>query len=503
MAEKIYPLVMDAGIQRDGTPFSTKKWTNGVNCRFQRNLPKKIGGYQQLFSVDPLYPVTGSIGVRSDQISLCYYGTSQGVFLNPLLKNGTSTGGSFDLTPDGYVPDPNSLWKFDTVYSTIANENNLKPNYIVAFPGINLESIDDPTERPVYYGVLGAADNLQYANISVSGGILVLSPYLIAYGNNGIINISTEEDPFDFKGETSLRRVCANTKIVAGLPLRGDSNTSGIFWSLNSVFRTSRGPDGSVSVNVISNNSSILSSRSVIEYNGIYFWAGCGTFMFYNGIVQDLPNDTNVNFFFDSIWPQNNQKVWAEKVPRYSEIWWHFCKDDSNIPNHAVIFNVEKKIWYDTPTAGRTSGYYETLFSKPVWFGRDAAYKHESGLNKINLNGTTQSVPFDISSSDLTFCAIGPSGNFTGVERNVYFRKIEPDFILNNNIGVTLDVTTKQYAQSEPFTAKTFELDNNTDYQSVDTQGRQISLRFHKDAIDFDFEMGSPLLDLTVGDGRP
>lgn len=47
---QIYTLGVEAGIKRDGTQFESREYTDGVWCRFQRGVPKKMGGYQQLFA---------------------------------------------------------------------------------------------------------------------------------------------------------------------------------------------------------------------------------------------------------------------------------------------------------------------------------------------------------------------------------------------------------------------------------------------------------------------
>lgn len=47
---KIYTLSIPAGIKRDGTIFETSEYNDGVWCRFQRGVPKKMGGYRQIFN---------------------------------------------------------------------------------------------------------------------------------------------------------------------------------------------------------------------------------------------------------------------------------------------------------------------------------------------------------------------------------------------------------------------------------------------------------------------
>jgi len=47
---KIYTLSIPAGIKRDGTIFETSEYNDGVWCRFQRGVPKKMGGYRETFN---------------------------------------------------------------------------------------------------------------------------------------------------------------------------------------------------------------------------------------------------------------------------------------------------------------------------------------------------------------------------------------------------------------------------------------------------------------------
>ncbi|MEG7750677.1 hypothetical protein U2087_15640, partial [Listeria monocytogenes] len=79
------------------------------------------------------------------------------------------------------------------------------------------------------------------------------------------------------------------------------------------------------------------------------FWCGLDRLVSYNGVVQDVPNTMNSNFFFDNLNYDHATKVFAFKVPRFGEIWWCFPKGASTECNHAVIFNVRENTWYDTP----------------------------------------------------------------------------------------------------------------------------------------------------------
>jgi hypothetical protein len=125
------------------------------------------------------------------------------------------------------------------------------------------------------------------------------------------------------------------------------------------------------SFDTISDESSILSSQCVIEYDGIYYWAGVDRFLMYNGVVREVPNDLNLNWFFDNLNFEQRQKVFAMKIPRWGEIWWCFPYGDATECTHAVIFNVREQTWYDTilPNVGRSSGQYPRVYQYPLMTG--------------------------------------------------------------------------------------------------------------------------------------
>ena len=166
----------------------------------------------------------------------------------------------------------------------------------------------------------------------------------------------------------------ATGKIVQGLPVRGGSNApSGLFWSLDSLVRVSYiGGQGTPvqywRYDIIA-QTSILSSQSAIEYDGIYYWCGVDRFLMYNGVVKEIPNAMNQNWFYDNLNYDQRQKVWASKVPRYGEIWWFYPRGDATECTDAIIYNTRENTWYDAGQAvgaQRSAGYFSQVFHYPV-----------------------------------------------------------------------------------------------------------------------------------------
>jgi len=212
-------------------------------------------------------------------------------------------------------------------------------------------------------------------NIAVSGGIVSLHPYLFVYGNNGLIQNCSSGDTNDWVSADANAVNVASGKIVQGLPVRGGSNApSGLFWSLDSLIRVSfiggtGTPPQYWRYDIITSQSSILSSQSAIEYDGVYYWCGVDRFLLYNGVVKEIPNSMNQNYFFDNLNYDQRQKVWATKVPRYGEIWWFYPRGDAVECTDAIIYNVREQTWYDAGQsrgAQRSAGYFSQVFAYPV-----------------------------------------------------------------------------------------------------------------------------------------
>jgi hypothetical protein len=233
-------------------------------------------------------------------------------------------------------------------------------------------------------------------NISVSGGVVSLHPYLFVYGNDGLIQNCSAGNPSDWVSADANATNVASGKIVQGLPVRGGSNApSGLFWSLDSLIRVSFiGGTGTPAqywrYDIISSQSSILSSQSAIEYDGVYYWCGVDRFLLYNGVVKEIPNSMNQNYFFDNLNYDQRQKVWVTKVPRFGEIWWFYPRGDATECTDAIIYNVRENIWYDAGEARgaqRSAGYFSQVFAFPVaadWHVSEAEIVFTDTFNTVS-----------------------------------------------------------------------------------------------------------------------
>jgi hypothetical protein len=310
-----------------------------------------------------------------------------------------------------------------------------------------------------------------------------------------------------------------NQKIVQGYALRagGGSSPSGLFWSLDSVIRmTFVGGETVFQFDTISPTSSILSAASVVEFDGIYYWAGSDRFLLFNGVVRELPNDLNINYFFDNINRSYTSRVFGFKVPKYSEIWWCFPFGASTECNHAIIYNIRENTWYDTklPNSGRSAAEFLATFGRPLMTGVDPyqlpvpygqpaspvtyrLWQHETGVDEVDITDVyaVQSY-FETANFSL------PSQT-QGKLKALRVSVVEPDFLQKGDM--TLIITgqanaraTTVLSQTESFPAvATIPADQVVFFKE---QRRLLRFRFESNVVGGDYQMGKVVAHIEETD---
>lgn len=354
-------------------------------------------------------------------------------------------------------------------------------------------------------------------NISVSGGVVMLHPYLFVYGNNGLIQNCAAGDFSNWVSADANANNVATGKIVKGLPLRGGTTSpAGLFWSLDSIVRVTYSPSTVNGVNfywkydLLTSQTSIMSSQCIIEYDGIFYWCAVDRFLTYNGIVQEIPNTANQNYFFDNLNYAQRQKVWCTKVPRWGEIWWFYPRGDATECTDAIIYNVRDKIWYDAgqaPGARRSAGTFSEVFRKPIWGGNEVnttgkytLWQHETGTDEVY---TTQvnAIRSSFETNNLGWVTGGPGNpQLSGENRWLRLERVEPDFVQTGNMN--LYVTGQGYADGADQVSEPYVFNESTLKIDMREQRRLLRLKFESNTFNGDYYMGKVLLSADFGDER-
>ena len=536
MAARVVQIRSQPGIKRDGTKFEGDNYVDGQWVRFQRGLPRKIGGYRAISKY--LREISRAMH-EFTQNNLTYVHSGSANLLERFyIDNGFNTSVITNRTPSTLATDPNNMWQFDAIAAP-----GLGGMQLVAQVAPNLECICNADGGQLFYGDLFGTAPLQPvtnlpAGYNVSGGVAVLHPYTFIFGTDGYVAFSVAGDPTDYTSLGSGAANIASQKIVRGVALRGGpgNSPSGLFWSADSLVRASFVGGAAVfQFDTISTQSSILGANTVIEYDGIFYWCGTDRFLMFNGVVREIENNLNLNYFFDGLNQSQRQKVFAMKVPRYGEIWWCYPRGDAIEPSHAVIYNIRENTWYDCelPNGGRSAAVSPTVFPTPIMTGvvpsvasdltrvteaddtritetgGDIRVTEDSGVNQYRL------WVHEVGVDDIDGLSIQPVLSYfetadlslpvsSQENKALQVLMIEPDFVQSGDM--TMQVTGRANAKApevstEPHTI--YETPPTPQDQVVyfKTQRRELRFRFESNTLGGDYQMGLVLAHVQPGDG--
>ena len=513
MAEQPALLQSKPGIKRDSTRFDSEHYIDGRWCRFQRGKPKKMGGYQQV--TDTVPEVTrGMASFSEDNTQFLHLGHPNTIG-QYRVSNGTLSAFN-DRTPAGFPTGLDMLWQFEVFADTSGTGNHV----LVAHAAPNALDIDNSIGENIYIDTLTAGTILTTTGLHpdwnstegpVSGGVVVTGIFLFAYGSDGLIiqsvanNLSMEPTAFNL----------GTQKIVKGMPLRGaGAGPAVLFWGLDSLIRgtfQAAGPPF-FAFDIVARGVTILSSQGVVELDGIYYWPGVDRWLMFNGVVREVPNDMNQNFFFDNLNFTHRNKVFGFKVPRYGEIWWCYPRGSATECTHAVIFNVREGYWYDTPlpdsdnvNQGRTAGIFADVYQRPFMVDNEETangrtlWQHETAFDKIRTSQISAVQSF-FETSELNLLDTGQS------TKSIRCARIEPDFVQIGDMTVTMKgrANSKAAVTQVADVPTIFETPSSPDEETVKFKDirRLMSFRFESNVAGGNYELGKTFAHIEEADGR-
>jgi hypothetical protein len=562
MPANLFPFLYKAGIKRDGTLFQADYGTEGQWIRFQRGMVKKMGGMKGLNVI-----FADSANNNIPNIFLASSANSVNFYAYVANSNGNNTQvNKFTINPQfgnftnlvavvpAFASTDNNMWQFEIVpipeiraIAPVAavigdpTKGILPVAQVVQVVGVpssrkiiamctnNATNITEGSAPArIYSGDVDAAVALtQLAQASVpakaNGGMCYAAPYLFVYGSNGYIGYSALGNPLSFPAVNVILDIPAD-KVIYGKAIRGGSSSpSVLFWTMSSVVRlTNAGTDKvEFKTDTISKSSSIMSSRSVVEYDGLFFWCGTDRFFVYNGVVAEMQNTFNLNYFFDNVDMNFRQKIFGVKNTRFGEIWWFYpTKGQQGVVKNdrAIIYNKRENSWYDTAISRSCGMFFE-----------DSGFLCTYGLPLVNLVAPDHScylwrheesdpnqawnpaagglvltpIPSSYTSPTFSWVAFPPASirqQSQLIDRWLDLKRIEPDVVMNNNADtIDLVINTREYAQSPNVASNPITFNRTTNKIDTNVQGRHMSFTF---SSNFNFELGNIMLLIGPGDGQ-
>jgi hypothetical protein len=509
-----FPINSLPGIRRDGTPLLAGNFSDGLWSRFQRGRPRKMGGYRMITNQFAGFARALHVASANNVIHV-HYGSGQKLEHLDLSPDGFG-GGASDRTPAGLAVDPNRTWMFDEAFDPSTGGGT---PMLLAFASPSLDAIDSDVNGPVYYGDL-YEDNVLLVPITganapnVSGGLVVMHPYTFVYGNDGFVAWSDEGLPLTWRGGDAGDNRIAESKVVFGALVRGGGQApAGLFWSLNALVRMSYvGAPAVFAFDTISDQTSVLSAHAIIEYDGVFYWPAVDRFLMYSGVVREMKNDMNINWFFDGLNKVHRNKVFATKIPRFGEIWWFYPRGHATECNAAVIYNVREDLWYDTDFPDiRTAAAFAQTFPYPIMAGDKeeanwpgfSLWQHEFGQDKIVDLAHTSAIRSYVITAPISMATSGPfQQGWSGTEGLTSIDRLEPDF---NQAGtMTFRTIGRRFPRSPDEVLFESMFDPTTEkVDRIRNQQRIMRLMFESNTLGGFYEMGQPIIHVEQGDVRP
>lgn len=276
----------------------------------------------------------------------------------------------------------------------------------------------------------------------------------------------------------------------------------------------------------ISDQSSILSSSGVVEMDGIYYWPGVDRFLTFNGVLRELPNEMNLDFFYKNLNFDQRQKVFGFKVPRWGEIWFCAPLFGATECNWAIIYNVRDNTWYDTPlpSDGRSAAYFAQSWQYPIMgsanglvpIGQNTGvdfplWQHEFGFDRIRGNNVDAIESFFVSPTmSLVGGGLTPLGNPVAGNESVFTQMafFEPDFQYGNSLQIS--TFGREFAQDTDTLLNDVNILNPANLPpegqnlfDLQVQQRYLRWKIASNIAGGYYIMGNPLLYYRKGDSQP
>ena len=255
--------------------------------------------------------------------------------------------------------------------------------------------------------------------------------------------------------------------------------------------------------------------------DGIYYWIGIDRFLTFNGVLKELPNEINLDWFFSNINYTYRQKAFGFKIPRWGEIWFCAPLFGATECNYAVIYNVRENTWYSTalPSDGRSAAYFAQTWNYPVMTSANGLvpigsntgtvyplFQHEIGNDAIRGSQVTV-----IDSWILSPTASMVGGTLSlwqnpGVQPQSVMTQMcfhEPDY----KFGTSMQFTTygRNYAMDADIVLDTRTITQQTtnNFYDLQVQSRYLRWRIEANVQGGFFITGQPMLYYRPGDSTP
>lgn len=179
---------------------------------------------------------------------------------------------------------------------------------------------------------------------------------------------------------------------------RGRGET--LIWTDNELFAARWIPGPFVySFERLGTQCGIIAPNAVAVLDGRAVWMSQKGFFIYDGFVQPVPCEVFDHVFGDFNHTQR-EKVWAQTMSQYGEVWFFYPSSTSTECDRYVIWNYRENHWSIGQLA-RTAGVDRGAFDYPMMAAPDGVvYDHERGDLRTGMTPFAESGPVEIAEGE-------------------------------------------------------------------------------------------------------
>lgn len=161
-----------------------------------------------------------------------------------------------------------------------------------------------------------------------------------------LVRWSDQDNPWDFVpttfNQSGEQHLANGSYLITARSTRQEL----LLWSDAALYSMQYlGPPYVWGFNLLMDNISIAGPNAVVVVNNTTFWMGMDKFFMYNGTVNTLPCSLRRQIF-NNINKSQLSQVTCGSNEGFSEVWWHYPSETSDVNDSYVIYNYLENLWY-------------------------------------------------------------------------------------------------------------------------------------------------------------
>lgn len=281
------------------------------------------------------------------------------------------------------------------------------------------------------------------------------------------------------------RKLQGGSRLVAGCAFQqglsliwSDSHLFGFQFTGTSLIYDSRS---------LGSECGLIGPKAYAKTDNAAFWMSNTGFHFYNGVVDEIPNATDIDaWVFENLNTTHSVKSFAFFNKEFNEVWFVYPDGVNTEPNRYVAVCLDDFSW----TIGAWSRTTATKFSvgekRPLLFGQDGyVWAHESQPRNDNtaaMEAYIECAPFDLEEGNVCLDVWG----------------FIPDFERQTG-DITIDLTGIDHPRDTVVSEDTVTFTEDDAVVDLRMAGRQIAFRLTSNEVDGDFRLGKCQLEVSGG----